>query len=167
MKKERFGRKDTCVKEGDIVDGEGCQSVLCPVSFPTPHLPPRTPTAAYFPSGLSKRKAGKNRKKFKGSRIFLPFSPSSPFCLLKLPLFLLFSFTFEFTHFGEVFSSSVRTACLTLGMSLHTLQSPVCSGDQVPCALEHSVLQAVHTRERELRVHILCVAKYCAFVSNL
>ena len=41
MKKERFGRKDTCVKEGDIVDGEGCQSVLCPVSFPTPHLPPQ------------------------------------------------------------------------------------------------------------------------------
>ena len=39
MKKERFGRKDTCVKEGDIVDGEGCQSVLCPVSFPPP--PPR------------------------------------------------------------------------------------------------------------------------------
>ena len=34
MKKERFGRKDTCVKESDIVDGEGCQSVLCPSPHP-------------------------------------------------------------------------------------------------------------------------------------
>lgn len=89
MKKERFGRKDTCVKEGDVAEGGGCQSVLCP--------PP-----AYFPSGSSKRKPqARERKKFKASRIFLPFAPSPPFCLLKLPLFLL-SFTFEFTHFGEV-----------------------------------------------------------------
>lgn len=56
------------MKKGDIVEGGGCQSVLCP--------PP-----AYFPIGSSKRKVGENRKNFKGSRIFLPFSPSSPVCL--------------------------------------------------------------------------------------
>lgn len=90
MKKERFCRKDTCVEEGDVAEGGGCQSVLCP--------PP-----AYFPRGSSKRKAqARERKKFKAPRIFLPFSPSPPFCLLKLPLFLLLSFTFEFTHFSEV-----------------------------------------------------------------
>ena len=125
----RGRRREGEMKKGDIVEGGGCQSVLCP--------PP-----AYFPSGSSKRKVGENRKNLKGSRIFLPFSPSSPVFVFSCLCFSFFPFLLS-SHISVKFSSRFRPASLTWGMSLYTLllqppPTPVCTGDQVPRALEHS-----------------------------
>ena len=103
----RGRRREGEMKKGDIVEGGGCQSVLCP--------PP-----AYFPSGSSKRKVGENRKNLKGSRIFLPFSPSSPVFVFSCLCFSFFPFLLS-SHISVKFSSRFRPASLTWGMSLYTL----------------------------------------------